>query len=98
MNPLSTAVSGMQAAQTRLAVTANNIANAQTEGYRRDQVRAAAEASGGVRTQVDKLPEAGANLVADQVEQKAAAYAFDANLRTIKTMDTVAGSLLSARA
>ncbi len=98
MNPITTAVSGMQAAQTRLTVAASNIANAQTEGHRRDRVKATAEAEGGVRTQVDKVPEPGADLIADQVEQKAAAYAFEANLRTLKTMDTAVGRLLSVRA
>ncbi len=98
MNPITTAVSGLQSAQTRLTVAANNIANAHTENHRRDQARAMAEPSGGVRTQVDKVPEPGADLVADQVEQKAAAYAFEANLRTLKTMDKAMGRLLSVRA
>ncbi len=98
MNLITTAASGLQSAQTRMAAAANNIANAQTLGYRRDQVRATAEASGGVRTQADKVPQPGADLTADLVEQKSAAYAFEANLRTLKTTQTVVGSLLSARA
>ena len=38
MNVTSIALSGVQAASTRLDAAANNIANSQTPGFRRDQV------------------------------------------------------------
>lgn len=43
---LSSAVSGLQAQQTRLAVTANNVANATTIGFQRSDVCLQAEANG----------------------------------------------------
>ena len=69
MNTLSIAQSGLQAAQVRLNASANNVANAQTEGFRRDQVQATAQADGGVRTQVNKMPASGADLMQDLLDQ-----------------------------
>lgn len=93
-----TALSGLQAAQTQLQASANNVANAQTEGYRRDAVRQQAEPDGGVSARVEKLPEPGADLAADLVEQKMASYTFQANLKVLKTADTLAGSVLDTLA
>jgi flagellar hook protein FlgE len=98
VNTLSIAQSGLQAAQARLNVSANNVANAQTEGFRRDQVQAVAQADGGVRTQVSKMPQSGADLMQDLLDQKSATYAFKANLQTVKTADEMMGRLLDVRA
>ncbi len=96
----SAALSGMRAAQTRLSSAANNIANAQTDGYRREQVRSEAEPAlgAGVRTRIDKRPEPGADLAADMVEQKMAATSFAANLQVFKAADQAMGRLLDTRA
>lgn len=93
-----TALSGLQAAQTRVQASANNVANSQTEGYRREVVQQQAEPNGGVSTRVEKLPEPGADLAADLVEQKMAAYSFQANLQVLKTDEKLAGSLLDTQA
>lgn len=94
MPTLTTALSGLQAAQARL----NSAANAQTEGYQREQVQTTAQAGGGTTAKLQKMPQPGADLTADMVEQKSASYAWKANLQTIKTADTMVGSLLSVRA
>lgn len=93
-----TALSGMQAAQTQLNSTAHNVANAQTEGFRRQVVQFQEQPEGGVTARVDKLPQPGADLTADLVQQKMAAYAFEANLKVLKTADTLAGSVLDTLA
>lgn len=93
-----TALSGVQAAQTQLQSSANNVANAQTEGYRREEVRLQAQENGGVSARVEKMPEPGADLATDLVQQKMAAYAFDANLKVLKTADALAGSVLDTLA
>lgn len=97
-NVTNTAISGLQTAQLRLNASANNVANAQTDGYRRDVVRTQPQANGGVQAQVEKLPEPGSDLAADLVEQKSAAYAFKANVQVIKTADETLGRLLDVRA
>ena len=93
-----TALSGLQAAQAQLQTSANNVANSQTEGYRREVVRQQAQADGGVSVRVEKLPEPGSDLAADLVGQKMASYAFQANLKVLKTADTLAGSILDTLA
>jgi len=98
MNAIDTAFSGLQAAQTRMDVAANNIANAQTSGYQREQVVAQPSTQGGVNTQVEKVPQPGADLVADVVDQQSATYSWKANLQTIKTANAMVGDLLSIKA
>jgi flagellar hook protein FlgE len=94
----SIAVSGVQAASTRMDVAAHNIANAQTPGFQRQQVQARSQETAGVVTTVGKAQEVGADLAADLVEQKAASYQYRANLKTIQTEDQMMGSLLDLKA
>ena len=92
---LSTALSGMSAANERLRASANNVANAATPGYRRERIEAqTAEDGNGVTTKVEKLPQPGADLAADIVEQKSATYAFVGNLRVLQTQIRAEGALL----
>ena len=99
MNALSsTALSGLQAAQLRLDAAANNVANLQTPGYRRETVAQQATPGGGVQTQVQRAPQAGAALEQDVVEQLSAIYAFKANLRTLQTQQRTLGALLDTQA
>lgn len=96
---LNTAISGLQVSQLRLNASANNVANAQTDGFRRDLVRQEAQpSSGGVIAQVDKSPQPGADLIQDVVDQQSATYAFKANLQVVKTADEMMGRLLDVRA
>lgn len=91
---LSTALSGMSAAQERLRASAHNVANADTPGFQRERVDAQATAEGGVRTQTSRVPEPGQDLAADLVEQKSATYAYVANLRVLQTQIRAEGALL----
>lgn len=92
------AVSGLQAAQTRLQVSAHNIANSQTEGFQRLQVEQSSQAGGGVGTQATRSSQPSAGLEADVVAQLQARNAFLANLSVFKTQDAVLGTLLNAQA
>lgn len=99
MNVLSsTALSGLNAAQTRLNSSANNIANLNTPDFRRDEVSAQARAEGGVDVSVQKADAPGSDLVRDVVDQKLATYEFKANLQVLKTAREMTGSLLDALA
>jgi flagellar hook protein FlgE len=96
----SIGASGMQAAQMRLDASANNVANANTPGYRRQVVsqEAAADAAG-VRATVQREQEAqGVALEKEAVEQIAATYAFKASLQTVRAQDEMMGSLLDVKA
>lgn len=93
----SIARSGMQAAQTALNSSAHNVANLNTDGFRRQQVRQSAQADGGVSTSISRSPKAGPDLQADLVAQLQAKNAFLANLKVFKTSDAMAGALLDTK-
>jgi flagellar hook-associated protein FlgK len=98
---LSIGMSGMQAAQRRLDVSAHNIANVATDGFQRQRVLAQTQPTGGVGVQVEPdgspaAPAFGQDLIADVVAQRQAQHLFTANLRTVQTADRMLGSLLDA--
>lgn len=98
MNTISSiASSGMQAASTRLNVSAHNVANADTPNFQRQVVHQSQETAGVVAS-VGKSEEIGVDLAAELVEQQAASYAYKANLRTIRTQEELMGSLLDVKA
>jgi flagellar hook-associated protein FlgK len=92
----SIALSCLNAASLSLNASANNVANALTPGYRREQVVQQSDADGGVSAALRQLPESEENLADDIVSQRAASYVFKANLRVIQTSDRVLGALLDA--
>jgi flagellar hook-associated protein FlgK len=91
---LSTALSGLSAANERLRASAHNTANLSTEGFRRERVEAQTTASGGVQTDTTRVPAPGTDLAAEVVERKSATYAFVANLRVLQTQMRAEGALL----
>lgn len=98
MNASAIAQSGMQVAQRRLDSAANNLANAQTPGYQREQVSARAQPQGGVAATVNKVPASGADLAQDMLDQISAAHTYKANAQVVKTADRMVGVLLDTRA
>lgn len=94
----SSAVSGAQAASTRLNVASHNVANAHTPDFRRQVVHQQSQETAGVVTSVSKADEIGVDLAAELVEEKSASYTYKANLRTIQTQDQMVGSLLDLKA
>jgi flagellar hook-associated protein FlgK len=94
----SISVSGMNAAQQRMQSSAHNIANLQTEGFRRQEVSAQTRAEGGVSTQVSTQAQPGSALEADMVTQMVAANSFLANLLVFQSAQRNMGSLLNVRA
>ena len=95
-NTFSIGLSGLNAAQLRLDSAAHNVANAQTPGFRRQQVLQQAQPEGGVQAEIAAQRQTGGSLEADAVEQMSASYTYQANLRTVKVQDEVLGSLLDA--
>ena len=87
--------SGLQAAQLRLDASANNVANVNTPGYRRQAVARTPALSATVEREGN---EKGVALEQEAVEQMSATYAFKASLQTLKTQDHMLGSLLDVKA
>ncbi|HEY2929110.1 flagellar basal body protein [Piscinibacter sp.] len=95
MNSVSSIASaGMGVALQRIEAAANNIANAQTPGFRRQLVAQQARAGGGVDASIAEATLPGANLAEDIVQQMAASIVFKANLRMFQTEQRTLGSLL----
>ncbi len=103
------AQSGLQVETLRLAVSADNVANAGTDGFVPGRVEAQDVSGGGVAGRVAKEndPEVEAridrvivdlsrtDLVQETVNQSLAAASFRANLATLRTADETLGSLLN---
>ncbi len=93
----STALSGMNASQVALNASANNIANMNTGGFRRQEVVPNAQTGGGVTTTLATASSDGASLETDVVTQLQAKNSFLANLAVFKTSDKMAGALLDMK-
>jgi flagellar basal body rod protein FlgC len=93
---VTSALSGMRSAQSQIDASGQNIANAATSGYRRQVAVPQTTPTGGVMTTTEQAIEAGESLADDIVQQKAASYAFQANLLTLRTARQMQGSLLDA--
>ena len=106
----SIAQSGLQAASLRLAVSASNVANLETDGSAPSHVEAQALPSGGVAAAVKKndpqfearmdraiVGASGTDLIQESIDRSLAATSFEANLATMKTADELLGTLLDLR-
>ncbi len=81
------ALSGLTAAQRRLEVSARNVANSETDGYRRVGVETTAHAGGGVVLEADGTERvlSSTNIATEQVARVKASNAFAANLKVLET-------------
>ena len=99
MNVANVALSGIQAAQTRLANSANNIANASTDKFQPQKVELSPLQGGGVKAELIEPKDAqGVVLEQEVVETIAAGYDFKANLKVLKTQNELDKTLLDIKA
>jgi flagellar hook-associated protein FlgK len=87
-------LSGLNAAQSSLDVSAHNIANLATDGFHRQQAIQSSTPAGGVTTSVVRGSEPGSALETDMVDMLQAKGSFLANLAVFRTSDRMMGSLL----
>jgi flagellar hook-associated protein FlgK len=96
---LSTALSGVSAAQERLRASSHNVANLSTPGYRREQVELASLPNeAGVQVSRSTASQPGVSLEKEMVEQRATYYSYVANLRVLETQLNTTGALLDIQA
>ena len=88
------ALSGMNAAQAGLRTSAHNIANLNTDGFRRQQTVQSEAPSGGVTTAFTRAENIGAAMETDMVGLLQSKHAFLANLAVFRTSERMMGSLL----
>jgi flagellar hook-associated protein FlgK len=94
----SIAISGMSASLTAMNASADNIANADTRGFHRQQVFNSEQAGGGVSASVSQAGAQGPAMEQDVVAQLQARNAFLANLAVFKSANQMAGALLREKA
>ena len=97
---VSTPLSGMSVAQTRLDVATNNIANLNTDNFARKEVTQAELPEGGVTVAgVKSAAQLGSNLEADMVELLQARNTYMTNLSVFKSNnDLLMGTIIDINA
>ncbi len=97
---VSTSLSGMNAAQTRLDVATNNIANLSTDNFTRKEVVQADLPQGGTKVaDIKNAAQPGNNLEADMVEQLKARNTYMTNLSVFKSNnDMLMGTIIDINA
>lgn len=97
INAISIALTGLNAASTRLNVSANNIANSLTENYTPLDTQLKSQGIGGVTTTIiERSPPFENDLATEIVDMKMAELAYKANLNTIKVSGELFDELLNA--
>ena len=102
---ISAGLSGLQAAGQGVAVTANNVANLQSTGYRAKSLELAEQAQGGVAAQglaisQDPLAPGGSNvdLATEAVNLDTQGTAYQANAKFLKVQERLLGAALDMKA
>jgi flagellar basal-body rod protein FlgC len=89
------ALSGMSAAQTMFAASANNVANVNTDGYDAQRANLATTATGGVSVaSIGDSGGGGVDLGAEMPGQAMAEVAYTALARVIRVQDQTMSSLI----
>lgn len=94
----SVSLSGMNAAQTRLQVSAHNIANLNTQNFTRQEVIQSSATAGGTLAAISRADSPGNSLETDMVQQLQAKNIYLANLSVFKTSNAMIGTLLDTSA
>jgi flagellar hook protein FlgE len=96
---LSAALSGINAAHTKLHASAHNVANFQTEDYKPVRTQNEAQLEGGVTTRVEEEAEPRqVDLAEEAVNQIRASVHAKANVNVIRAEMDLIGSLLDLKA
>jgi flagellar basal-body rod protein FlgC len=101
----SASVSGLFAAQTRLAIAANDIANANTTGYRQSRAELTAANPSGVRVQAITQPgdptaadaPSNTSLAEEMTELIAGKHMYGANAQALRSILELQGQLFDRR-
>ena len=92
---INNAVSGLNAASTRISASADNIANQFTPGFKPEKVTQTPQANGGVQANVSNASQTGVDTASELVNTSVASYDYQANLKTIKVAQDTTQSLLN---
>lgn len=105
---LNAAILGMRSNANRIRVTANNIANVNTPGFRAGAPAIRTEpassdnsleaGAGGSRASTPNLPEtSNVDLAKEMADLIIAKHGYTANVKTVKTADELLGTILNIK-
>lgn len=105
MNGINSSIAGMNAAIRRLVVSANNIANSQTEDFKAQRAISGETTGGGVEIveiqETPAMPEASGeaspsnvNLTTEITNQIVDSNTYEANAKMLKAQNDTIGTLL----
>jgi flagellar hook protein FlgE len=115
ISAIHTALSGLAAVGKQIEVVAHNVANVNTDGFKKSRTEFIEVQTGGVLPVVQKDEASGPTVLRDTggnqfsvelsnvdigeetVQQILAQRSFEANLQTIKTGDSLLGSILDLK-
>ncbi len=97
---LSVSTSGLNVAQTYMNAGAHNIANANTEGFRPQQVVSSENApSQGAKVDAVKFSNnEGVNLADELTDMKSNEKVYEANAKVVQTQNNMMGSIIDVSA
>jgi flagellar hook protein FlgE len=107
ISSLGTGLSGLNAYQDALTVSANNVANSLTNGFAPKDAKFTSTAPGGVNVTAQPNPgtapasasaPSGTNLTDEMVNQLTYKAGFEANAQVVKTSDQMLGTLINTKA
>ena len=90
---VSANISAMNAASFSFGVSAHNLANMSTEGFKASEVTNIETPSGGPRPVVHKT-EHGTDVTKEIIRQKQLTYDFKANAKVIQAHDQMVGTII----
>jgi len=88
------ALSGLNAYESKLNVTANNVANLNTENFKPSEATANDNAGQGVYVTISKSATQEVDLSKEMVDLTTSKNGFEANLKTIKAADEMTKSII----
>lgn len=99
LSPIQAGLSAIQANSKGLAATADNIANANTKGFRPNRVNFQSQPGGGVSVNISKEAQAleeepGVDLTEEAININAMELAAKANAAMIRLVEETLGTLL----
>lgn len=97
MDVTSVALSGVRAAAAELKTAATNTANANTPGFKEEEVTRAADANGGVIIDIRQTDQE-VDLAEQSVKATIASYDYQANLKVLQKQQELDKSLLDIQA
>jgi len=93
----NSALSALNAFGTALNVTANNIANMNTAGFKPTSTNMSDDANGGVKVTLTQSQDAGVDVAKEMTDMMIEKFGVQANVKSLQTEDQILKSLIDIK-